>query len=153
MGGIVRVPGLPGCAGCELGGDGLAEDEGTRRPRQRDAGGVGPGPMAGVGAGAIRGRHVAGVHDVLDADGDAVKQAAPRAPIEGAGRRDGLLGIEMLPSAHDRLALGDAGEIGARQRLDGETTALDALCGLEGGEMGQVGHRDPRSGSTGEGRI
>jgi hypothetical protein len=127
-----------GRAGGELGGDCLAEDETARRARERHAGSVGLGPKSLVGLRAVGGRHVPGIHDVFDADGDAVQRAAPRAAVERLSRGDRLLLIEVLPGSDGRLALGDAVEIGAHQRFGGESAALDPRGGVDCGEAGQV---------------
>jgi hypothetical protein len=146
--GIVGVAGLTGRTGRELRSDRLAEHDPTRHARERDAGGICPGPVSLIGLGAVGGRHVAGIHDVLDADRDTVERATPWTPIERLGRRDRLLRIEMLPGADGRLALRDPIEIGAQERLGREAAAFDAADGIDGCETGQVRHRESSGGKA-----
>src|SRR5260221_2134498 len=127
MGDVMGVAGLAGRARGKLGSDGLAEYEPARRSRERHTGGVGSGLKALIGSGAVSGRHVAGIHDVLDADRDAVERPAPRAAVERLSCGQRLFRIEMLPGANDWLALDDALEIGAGQRFGGQAAALHAL--------------------------
>src|SRR5689334_4701861 len=115
----MRVAGLAGRAGSKLGRDGLAEYKPSRRPRERHTGGIGSRLEALIGSGAVSSRHVLGVHDVLDADGNAVERTAPRAAVARPSRGERPLRVEMLPGSDDRLALGDAVEIGAGQRFGG----------------------------------
>ncbi len=72
--GVVRVAGLVGPVDGELGGHGLAEDHGARGAQPADHRGVRARPPPGVQHGAVLGRHVVSVDDVLDADRQAVQR-------------------------------------------------------------------------------
>ena len=64
-----------GCKRCKLRGHGLAEDDGAGGAQRRDAGRILGGLAALEGGAAVLGRHVGGVDDVLDADGNPVQRA------------------------------------------------------------------------------
>ena len=72
---VERVAGLAGRVGRELGGHRLAEDDRAGRAQALDHRGIVVGRAAGVQHGAVLGRHVGGVDDVLDADRQAVQRA------------------------------------------------------------------------------
>jgi len=137
--GIVRVARLARRARCEFRGDGLAEDHRTRRARECNAGGIAARPVPRIDPGAVGRRHVHGIHDVLDADRQPLERPAPRPLVGGLGRSDRLLGIEMLPSAHDGFALGDPVEIGADEGCRGERAAFDLSRDVDGGKTDEVG--------------
>src|SRR5262249_5331930 len=73
-GGVLRIVRMDGGAGGAIGEFGrysLAEDHAARRADQRDAGGVGKGPVAAIDRRAVLGRHVDRIDDVLDPDWNA----------------------------------------------------------------------------------
>ena len=67
VGGVVRVARLAGRAGRELGGHGLAHDDGARRAQRATTVASRDGVRPAWSDGAVLGRHVGGVDDVLDA--------------------------------------------------------------------------------------
>ena len=143
----------------QLGGDGLADDDGARPAQRGDAGGVAGRPASLEDGAAVLGRHVGGVDDVLDADGDAMQRAdALACPARRVGRLrllERALAVEERPGADLRLERIDAGEAGANQLL--ATVMLprgDARGGLGGGEVGEceraANGAGPRSVRTGQ---
>ncbi len=81
----------------------------------------------------VAGRHVVGVDDVLHAHRHAAQHAAFRR-VGRPGLRQREVGIEIGPRLHGGLALGDALEAGAHQRLRGERAGLDPGDGFAGAE-------------------
>ena len=83
----------------ELGGDGLADDDGAGGAQPGDDGGVMPWPASGGERGTEFGRIVRGVDDVLDRDRNAVQRAERVAQhtalVEHPRLRKHMLAIEM----------------------------------------------------------
>ena len=73
----MRVRRLAGCEGGEFGGDRLAEHEAAGAAQQRDQGGIGLGPVAGIDRGAVLGRKVGGVENILDPDREPAQRLEP----------------------------------------------------------------------------
>ncbi len=94
---VQRVHGLARVTVGEFGRHCLAEDHAARGPGQRDAGGVGKGPMAAIDRRAVLGRHVVGVDHVLDPDRDTLQHAGPPGMVGGAGLGQCQLGVEPHP--------------------------------------------------------
>ena len=112
----------PGMAQREFRGDRLAQHDGAGLARQRHACRVGGRPVTGMNRRAVARRHVVGVDDVLHAEGQPVERSSRSrlARSRAARFRERALRIEKGKRAHDRIALGDALEAGARQRLGGK---------------------------------
>ena len=125
---VARVGRFARREGREFGRDGLAEDDGSGRASERNARGIGVGPVAAIDRRAIGGRHVDGVDQILDRDRDPVQRPSRRFCIALARRRQRLLAIEVLPGANHRLTRRDAVEIASDQRL-GSNPALGNLPG------------------------
>jgi len=92
-----------------------AEHHGPGLAAQRDRGRVGGRAVAGIDRRTVRGGHVGGVEQVLDAQRQAVQQAAHRARVEPACLRQCCLGREMLKGTDLGVALGHALQARPRQ--------------------------------------
>ena len=92
----------------ELGRDRLADDDRACRPRQGDACGIGRGPMVDVDRRTVRGRHVAGVEQILDGNREPVQQSRRALRIELARTPHRGVGIQKSPGVHRGFARGDA---------------------------------------------
>ena len=112
---------------------------------QRDAGGVGKGPVAAVDRRAVLGRHVDRVDDVLDPDRNPGQQARPPGPVGRARLGQRLLRIEPRPG----LDLGtgtDPLQAIADQSLGGQRAGGKARRCLAGGQaLGAAHGRSPCS--------
>ena len=155
---IVRIAGLAGAEQRHFGGHGLAHDHRAGLAQQRDRGAVAVRPAAGVQHGAVLGRHVGGVEDVLDADRNAVQRphrlAVGAGFVERARLAAGVLRIEKGPGLDVAVDLLDAGEAGFRYLLGGNGAVTQR--GDRGGERRRFfGHSvSPRiSGASQAARI
>ena len=98
---------------------------------------------AAVEDGAVLGRQIARVDDVLQPDRHAVQRPGRAAGAAEAIRRlrlpHDVVGIEMRPRLHLRLALGDPRQarLGELDRLD--RAARDLVARLKRGEIGEAG--------------
>ena len=119
MGRVVRIGGDARRHAGEFAGHGLAEDHGACRAHQRDAGGVGDGPVAAIDRRAHLGRQVGGVDDVLDADRHAMQRAARGTAVEVVRLAQRELGIDRGPGVDVLLARVDAREAVADHVLAG----------------------------------
>ncbi len=135
---IVRVAGRAGMAVGEFGGDGLAEQHAARSARQGGGTGGEAGPAAGIDRRAVAGRHVGGIEDVLDPERYALHQ---RAAVGPARRGERLVGGDVDPGAHHRLAVADSLEAALDNGLGGEAARLDAADDLGGGQAMRFGIR------------
>src|SRR5205085_5747660 len=102
--------------------------------RERDRRRVRARAVAGVDGGAVFGRHVVRIEDVLHPDRHAVER---RARIT----RGRPIAREMCPGLDDGLALGDAAAAARDQRLGGELATLDESGGLPCAQSKSVAHR------------
>jgi hypothetical protein len=84
--------------------------------------------MSAVNGRAVLGRHVGGIDDVLDANGNASQRTALGILVERACLRHDKVGIEELPCLHRRLSRSDAFQAGARDCFAG------GLAGAHGGD-------------------
>jgi hypothetical protein len=106
--------------------------------------------------GAVLGRHVGGVDDVLDADRDAVQRAdrlaAALALIRGARLRERVLLVEELPRLDGRLELAEALEAALNELFGTQQPFRDAARRLRGGERHRayitLGSHSPICGKT-----
>ena len=133
VGRVVRVGRRAGMAVGEFRGHRLAQDDGVGGPAERHAGGVAERHLALEDRRVVPGRHVVGVDDVLHPHRHAAQHAAFRR-VGRLGLRQREVGIEIGPRLHGGLALGDALEAGAHQRLRGERAGLDPGGGFAGAE-------------------
>jgi len=76
---------------------GFAEDDPAGSADQRDAGGIGKGPVAAIDRRAVLGRHVDRVDDVLDPDRNPGQEALPPVPVDCPRLGQRLLLIEPHP--------------------------------------------------------
>jgi hypothetical protein len=95
---------------------------------------------------AVFGRHVLGIDDVLDADGNAMQrpdaQTLP-APLIGPARLlESEVAVEVGPRLHDLLTFRDPLKAGRDQHLRRDFTRHDAPRGFGRGQLRQVGHGD-----------
>src|SRR5262245_35956535 len=111
----------------EFGAYGLADKDAAGAPSERDHRGVGLGTMPGIDRGAVFGREIGGVIDVLDAD----RQAAQRQRCAGVGARAGGLDIKRHERADLGLALGDSVGTKIHDRARGEGAGFDLPGKLE----------------------
>jgi hypothetical protein len=125
----------------ELGGDGLPEQHRTGPARERNARRVPVRPMSLVDGRAVLGRHVAGIDDVLHAEGHAVKQSAPAASVERACLRERCVRVKVVPGLNLRLARCDAVETRAHHRLAGGAARADRSDDLGCSQFIQRPHR------------
>ena len=126
----VGVAGGAGGAAGELGGHGLAEDQGAGRAQAAHHRRVRPRPAAGVEPGAVLGRLVGGVDDVLDADGNAGKRPARAGGIDCPRPLAGRGSVEVAPGPDRRLGLGNAGERRRAGRFRPLAAGADPGCDL-----------------------
>ena len=108
--------------------------------RQGDGGGVGQRLVRLVDRRAVGRRLVAGIDDVLHAHRDAVQQALAWSAIEQSGAFEGSIARQMRPGEHLGVALVDAFEMGAHDRLGGHRPGIDPLREFGGGERVRCGH-------------
>ena len=125
---------VPGMAVGELRRHRLAEQDRARATGQRHGRGIGERLVGLVDRRAVGRRLVAAVDDVLHADRDAVQQALAWSAIEQPGAFQGSLAREMRPGEHLGVALVDALEMGAHDRLGGHVPGIDLLREFGGGE-------------------
>src|SRR5262249_42755143 len=136
---IMRVAGTARLGGGKLGGHGLADDDRPGLAECRDARAVAFGAPVRKQRGAVLGRHVSCLDDVLDAERHAIdRRALPAlAPtptrLIGSGAR--AHEIEMYEGADLRLERSKISETA----LEGVTRRVDAICNTRG--SGQVGLR------------
>ena len=146
--GVVRVARLARVIDGELGGHGLAQDHRARGAQALDHRGVPGRPAPGVQHGAVLGRHVAGIDDVLDADRDAVQRplrpAEPPRLVAAPGLGAGELGIEEGPGLDARFVVGDPGQAGLGQLEGGDLALAQQALRLEAAQRGELHrrHRD-----------
>ena len=92
---------------------------------------------------AMLGREIRGVEDVFHADRHAVQRTDARPGFElliACSRLgEGIVGIEVRPGLHARLALGNAVETGAHQGLRAQAPLADRLGSFGGAKAGGVG--------------
>ena len=130
----------------ELGGDGLADDDGAGGAQPGDDGGVVPGPASGGERRTELGRIVRGVDDVLDRDRNAVQRtervALHAALVERARLREHMLAIEMGERPDLAVERFDARETGAGIGLGGNRAGGDFGGSLARGQRHKpiVGH-------------
>ncbi len=120
---VARRGEAPG--GGELGRVGLAEDQRARRPQGRDRRRVRAGPVALEDRRVVLRRHVGRVDHVLHAHRDAVQRAAPGLLVQLPCPADHGVRIDKGPGAHVGVALLDAAQAGAGQRLRRERPGAD----------------------------
>ena len=150
MRGVVRIARRRWMVGRELGGLSLAQNHRARGFQRHHARGIGFRAMAAVDRGVVFGRQLRGVDHVLDADRDAVQEAAARRAVERSRLRECVFLVQERPGTHGFLARADALEARGDERLGGELAALDAARGLSRREPGiRVGSSVHRSGSAG----
>ncbi|MNS88621.1 hypothetical protein D3C72_1226020 [compost metagenome] len=112
---VARIARGAGLVGGELGGHGLADDDGARAAAQRHRCGIQPGTMAIVDGRAVAGGKVRGIEQVFDADGQAMQRAAQGAAVEFFGLIQRSLLLQGGPRMDGVLALLDARKTGAHQ--------------------------------------
>src|SRR4029079_17532635 len=95
--------------------------------------------MSVMDRGAIAGRHVAGVEDILDADRNAVERAPPRLAVTCPRLRDSEVAVDIGPGADGGIALGNAGKARLDQRLGCRGARFEPLRGVERGHLIQSG--------------
>src|SRR5712692_265250 len=100
------VPSLPGCEVRQIGGDGLAQDDGARSTKRGDARRIGSGPMSSIQRTAVLRGHVGGIDDVLDTHRNPVQRSFG-GPVDLARLRKGALHVQELPRLDLRIALAD----------------------------------------------
>ena len=141
--GLMRVARLAGREVRALGGHRLAHDHRAGGAEHRDHRRIARRRAAGVQDGAVLGRHVRGVDDVLDADRHAVQRAGGTsfAPVPVARPRlpERVLGIEELPGLHLLLDLAHAREAGLDQLLGADRAVADGARRVGGGEPVELG--------------
>ena len=142
---IVRMDGFPGMAVGEFGRHRLAEDDPAGGADQRDAGGIGKGPVAAVDRRAVLGRHVDRVDDVLDPDRNPGQQARSPGAVDRARLGQRLLRVEPHPGLDLGAGTGPLEAI-ADQGLGGQRAGGKARRRLAGGQaLGAAHGRSPRS--------
>ena len=99
---------LPGCRFANLVATVLPIQDAARLACERDTGGIALRTAAAMNWRAPLGRHVEGVDDILDAEGNTGERSAPAAAVECTRRRDRLIGIETGPGLDLVFARGDA---------------------------------------------
>src|SRR5262249_16856411 len=90
--------------------------------------------MAGVDRRAVLGRHITGINDVFHTEWHTVQWTTCAALIEGARDGQDLLGVQILPRLHVRLALVDTFETGLGNHFAGRFTRCDGVDNLGGGQ-------------------
>ena len=139
----------------ELGGHGLADDDGAGGAQPGDDGGVMPWPASGGERGTEFGRIVRGVDDVLDRDRNAVQRAERVAQhtalVEHARLRKHMLAIEMGERSDLAVERFDASETGAGIGLGRNRAARNFRGSLARGQRHKpvVGHGSSPAHSTG----
>ena len=121
----------------------LAEQHGARRRERARHGGVGVGHPVAVHLRAARRTDARRLHDVLEADRNAVERPrwSPRASAcvhaprvgERALRGDGHVGVQL------RIQPFDAREVRLRELDRADPLPVERLGGFQDGEVGQVG--------------
>src|SRR5689334_7428879 len=81
----------------EFGSHGLPENDPAGGSDQRDAGGIGKGPVTAVDRRAVLGRHVGSVDDILDPYRNPAQQASPTIPVDGTCLGQSLFRVEPDP--------------------------------------------------------
>ena len=132
---VVGIPGLPRMDVRELGGDGLAKDQTSGAPEQRNASSIGPRLVADVDRRVVFGWLIGRINHILDAKRYAVKPAASRPEIEGAGIFKDTLTINEGPSAHGVVAFGDSFQAGHGETFGCDFAHLDRPRGLRRGQF------------------
>src|SRR5262249_34975699 len=127
MGEVMWIARAPWLKTCEFGGHGLAEEDAAGAPNQRYHCGVSLGTMSGIDGGAVFGREIGGVVDVLDADW----QAAQRQRRAGVGACAGGLDIERHERADLGFAPGDGVGAEIHDRARRERAGLDLAGKLQ----------------------
>jgi hypothetical protein len=135
MGEIVRITGALWVIVGELRCYGLSQEHAASLPQKGHAGSVGFWSMFAVDWRIVFCRHVGGVDNVLDADGDAVQQAARPLSVDRSRLFDGIFGIEKGPCVHSVLARGDPIETRDDQCLAREFAARDPTRGFNCAEF------------------
>ncbi len=116
--GIIRIARQRlSAAGREFNRVGLAENERAVMPCDGNRRRVAPDLHARVDRRILGGRHVRRVEHVLYAPREAMQHAFRRQLVQFARVANGLLGIEIQPGPHRRVARADAREAGAHQFL------------------------------------
>ncbi len=117
--------------GCKLGRDRLAENDGAGPPQGRDTSRIIGRLTPFEHVAAVLGRHVGGVDDVLEADGNAVQRSDALALlvlcVGGPGLLQCPIPVEKRPGLNRRLQRGDAVETGADEVL-GQQLAIGDAC-------------------------
>ncbi len=138
---VVRVARRPRCHEREFGGDRLADDDGAGGAQLRHQRGVHAGAAAGVERGAVLGRVVLGVDDVLDADRDAVERpqraAGPAVRVERIGLRAGMGGVDRGEGVDLALARLDPGKARVGDLARGQGAGSDLPGDFNGGRRAQ----------------
>jgi hypothetical protein len=109
----------------ELGRDGLAHDDATGFSRERHACGVTGWPVVAIDQGAVLGRHVRRVDDVLHADRHPEQRSAVAAAVERSRTREDTVGVAVLPRLDFGFARGDLLEARAHDGFAGGIAAGD----------------------------
>ncbi len=136
---VVRMNGGAGMAVGEFGRHCLAEDDPAGGADQRDAGGIGKGPVAAVDRRAVLGRHIDRVDHVLDPDRNSGQQARSSRPVDGARLGQRLLRIEPRPGLD--LSAGTCPlEAIAHQCLGRQRAGREARRRLAGGQSFSAAH-------------
>ena len=137
--GVVRVDGRARREVGEFGGHGLAQHHGAGLAAQRHTGGISCWAMVGINGRAVGRGQVAGVKDVLHAEGQAVQRAAHGAGIERAGLGQGRDGVQVHEGVDVVVARGHAFQAGAHQVFGLEFAPCQQGGGLGGAEFVQLG--------------
>src|SRR5262245_24068663 len=113
----------------KLGCDCFSHDYRTSRAQHCDHAGITGGSTTGVQHGAVFGRHISGVEDILDADGYAMEcSGGPslKAPSVGCARlRKGMVWIEKRPRLDSTIDLANSRETSLDELLRTDDAAAD----------------------------
>ena len=137
--------GFPRIAIGKFGGYGLAENDPAGGSDQRDAGGIGKGPVAAVDWRAVLSRHVDRVDDVLNPDRNPAQEAGASILVGHPRLGQRLFGIEPRPSLHSGTGTGPFEAI-ADHGLSGQRAGNEARRRLGCGQaFGAVHDLSPHS--------
>ena len=141
---VVWISGLARVHKSEFCCDRLTQHHSSRSARYRYARRIGCGAKTRINVGAIGGRHVVRVDDVLETDGHPMQRAQRRNLITRAGFRQGGVRIDMRPGHNIGFAFLDPVQTSRRQGFARNLTRRDGLRRLARTQFIQLRHVIPR---------